>query len=117
MIEGLTPLGPLERATGTRRPPPRTEAPPPVAPEHPLDPPPESPPAEVLEALDHAQRVLANLDLKHYSLRFSVDEGTSRIRVQVRDEQGNVVREIPPWHALAVLSGDRPFGLGIDARG
>jgi hypothetical protein len=118
MIEGLSPLGPIERATGVRRTAPRAE-PPQQAPvtEHVPDGVPGRPPTEVLEALDQAQRVIAEFEAKSLSLHFSVDEATDRIRVQVKDASGNVVREIPARQALEMLSGERPVGLAFDAVG
>lgn len=117
MIEGFSQLGPVQRTTSVVR----TSAAPEVANAGPveklLDPFPETPPAEVLEALDHTQKVLSDLDAKQVNLQFSVDPGSSRIRVKVLDGDGNLIREVPATQALEVLSGDRSAGLGIDARG
>lgn len=117
MIDGLTPLGPVQRTNPVQR---TTPAAPtakgdPV--EKALDPFPATPPAEVLESLDHAQRVLSDLDARQVSLQFSVDPGSSHIRVKVMDAEGKVIREVPATQALEVLSGERSAGLGIDARG
>jgi uncharacterized FlaG/YvyC family protein len=60
---------------------------------------------------------MAEFESKQLSLHFSVDETTERIRVEVKDASGNVVRQIPAFQALEMLSGDRPAGLGFDARG
>lgn len=117
MIEGLTPLGPVQRAAQVQR----TAAAAGVARSGPieraLDPLPATPPAEVLESLDNAQKVLADLDARQVNLRFSVDPDSSRIHVKVVDADGNVLREVPATKALEVLSGERSAGLGVDARG
>jgi hypothetical protein len=117
MIEGLTPLGPTERPAPVRRTAPVHEPAKTGTVERALDPPPSTPPAEVLEALDHAQKVLADLESKQVSLRFSVDESSSKIHVKVVDGEGRTIREVPATQALEVLSGERSFGLGIDTKG
>ena len=38
-------------------------------------------------------------------LHFSTDADTGRVIVQVRDLEGNVIRTIPPSHALHAMSG------------
>ena len=71
---------------------------------------PRTPPPEVLYALDRAQSVLAELASRQVSMRISVDEQTDRIRVALYDGDGKLIREVPPAHATAVLSGERPVG-------
>ena len=117
MLEGLTPLGNVERTQPVRKPPPVQEVAKPGAVERVLDPFPDTPPAEVLESLDNAQRVLSDLDTRQVSLRFSVDPESSRIHVKVMDNDGNLIREVPATQALDVLSGERPHGIGVDTRG
>lgn len=79
---------------------------------------PPSPPPEVLDALDTAARVLEGLRAAQVSLRFSVEgEGALRqVKVEVRDGNGALVREIPPQRLLDVLSGDAQ-GFAVDAQG
>ena len=64
-----------------------------------------SPPPEVLDeigaAADRAQE-LAGLNRE---LHFRKDEDTGRVIVEVRDLEGNVIRTIPPSHALDVMAG------------
>src|SRR5262249_26905548 len=70
---------------------------------------PATPPPEVLYALDRAQSVLSELASRQISMKFSVDE-SSKIRVQLYDGDGKLIREVPPSHATAMLSGERPIG-------
>jgi hypothetical protein len=117
MLDGIPPLSSLDRPAGVRKPVVRSE--PPKAPEAVeglYDPFPESPPAEVLESLDHAQGVIADLRKRQLSLEFSMDEVANRIRVTVKDAEGHVVREVPVGHALETLSGDRG-SIAVDAVG
>lgn len=117
MIDGLTPLGPIQRTTPVARTAPAAEVAKGAGVESAFDPFPDTPPAEVLESLDHAQKVLSDLDARQVNLQFSVDEASSTIRVKVTDADGNLIREVPALQALEVLAGDRSAGLGIDARG
>jgi hypothetical protein len=71
---------------------------------------PKAPPPEVLHALDRAQSVLAELASRQVSMRISVDESTDKIRVALYDGEGRLIREVPPSHATAMLSGERPVG-------
>ena len=79
---------------------------------------PETPPAEVLDALDAAAQVLDDLRQKQVNLSFSTEgEGAlKRVRVEVRDSSGQLVREIPPRHLLDLLAGDTR-GVTVDERG
>ena len=79
---------------------------------------PDTPPAEVLDALDAAQQVLDDLRQKQVNLSFSTEgEGSlKRVRVEVRDASGELVREIPPRHLLDLLAGDTR-GVTVDERG
>jgi hypothetical protein len=71
---------------------------------------PATPPPEVLYALDRAQSVIAELASRQVSMRISVDEETSKIKVALYDGEGRLIREVPPSHATAMLSGERPVG-------
>lgn len=117
MIEGFQPLGPVQRPVSTGRTTPAKDVARSGAVENVFDPFPETPPAEVLKSLDHAQKVLAELEAKQVNLQFSVDAQSSRIHVKVMDGEGNLIREVPAVQALEVLSGDRSAGLGVDVKG
>jgi hypothetical protein len=66
---------------------------------------PPSPPPEVLDEVARARDVAAELAANNRELHFSTDAETGRVIVQVRDLEGNVIRTIPPSHALQVMSG------------
>ena len=68
---------------------------------------PSSPPAEVLEAMDAAGRVARELHANGRELRFvpPQDGAGGRVRVEVRDLDGNVLRTIPPSELLDVATG------------
>jgi len=84
----------------------------------PSEPVPTSPPAEVLDALDTAARVLDDLDSAQLSLHFEVQdsEGGKSIHVQVLAADGSLVREIPTSNLMDVLAGTGR-GLAVDERG
>jgi hypothetical protein len=64
---------------------------------------PDTPPQEVLHALDTAQGVVNDLASKNLEMRFEVDDGT--VRTQLIDSKGNIVQEIPARHGLDALAG------------
>ena len=64
---------------------------------------PASPPPAVLEDMHAAARVAADLRAQQRELHFETSGG--RVIVQVRDLDGNVIRTIPPAHALEIASG------------
>ena len=68
---------------------------------------PASPPPEVLEAMDAAGRVARELHASGRELRFvPPQEGAGgRVRVEVCDLDGNVLRTIPPSELLDVVTG------------
>jgi hypothetical protein len=84
----------------------------------PPEPIPTSPPAEVLDALDTAARVLEELDSAQLSLHFEVRDGEAgkRIHVEVLASDGSLVREIPARNLMDVLAGTGR-GLTVDERG
>src|SRR5262245_26704994 len=98
MIEGLPTLGPADRPQPVRK----------VTNSSPLAPTgaapdlsfPDTPPAEVLDALGQAQSAIAELASRE--LHFSLSEGDGQIHVKVVDGEGNVVREIPNRDALEI---------------
>ena len=75
---------------------------------------PETPPADVRREFDLAARVIEELSQRQVNLHFEVDHDAGRVRVQVLDGDGAVVREIPPRCLLDTLSGG---GLLVDQRG
>ena len=50
-----------------------------------------------------AQRVVQDLHARGRELRFEIDAG--RVRIEVCDLDGNVLREIPPSRALEIAAG------------
>jgi hypothetical protein len=69
---------------------------------------PASPPAEVLAGLDGAARVEQQLRERGLRVAFELQpEGD--VRVSVVDTAGTVVRELPPAHALDLLSDESRF--------
>jgi len=116
MIDGITSSNDVSRVTAPRTPAasrPRGVESPSAEAEVP-----DTPPVEVLDALDAAQRVLDDLRQKQVNLSFSTEgEGAlKRVRVEVRDGSGELVREIPPQHLLDLLAGDTR-GVTVDERG
>jgi hypothetical protein len=77
-----------------------------------------SPPPEVLASLDAAQSVLRELDAARVTLHFEVDEHESgkHVRVELRDHEGQLLREIPVQRTLELLSGGSK-GVAVDALG
>ena len=75
---------------------------------------PTSPPADLRPELDAAARVIEQLSAQQVNLHFEVDEQAGRVRVQVMNADGTVLREIPPRSLLDTLSGG---GLLIDQHG
>lgn len=76
---------------------------------------PDLPPAEVLDALDSAARVLDELDRKNVQLRVDHDTSSNTIRIHVDGGDGRE-REIPAQRLLNILAGDAS-SLTVDARG
>jgi flagellar protein FlaG len=66
---------------------------------------PSTPPPDALVEVQRAAQRAADLAAQNRELHFSKDEDSGRIVVEVRDLEGNVIRRIPPSHALAVMSG------------
>jgi hypothetical protein len=67
---------------------------------------PAVPPSEVRDAIRVAADRADALAAMNRELHFERDEESGRVIVQVRDlTSGEVVRTIPPSHALAVLAG------------
>jgi hypothetical protein len=108
---GLTPVQPARSADQTRVE--RTAAATAAAPI------PRTPPSEVLEALDVAQRVLQELSRSQTTLKIDLENGPGgrRLHIRVLDGNGELVREIPPRRLAAVLAGEGTEGLVVDEKG
>ncbi len=80
---------------------------------------PDSPPPEVAEGLAAAQGVLRDLDRAQVRLRFEVEETEAgrRVRVDVIDAEGRVIRTIPPSRLGSLFQGRAGGGLLVDQRG
>jgi len=66
---------------------------------------PPAPIEEVRHQVDRAAEIVEQLHHSNRELHFSKDEETGRVVIQVRDLDGNVLKTIPPSHALDVMSG------------
>jgi hypothetical protein len=64
---------------------------------------PDTPPAEVLHALDTAQQVMADLQSRNVEIRFEMADG--HVRTQLVDNKGQVIQEIPARRGLDILAG------------
>lgn len=71
---------------------------------------PASPPPDVQAEVELAAERAARLAADDRELHFTLDEETGRVIVQVRDLEGQVIRTIPPSHALDIMSGHREVG-------
>ncbi len=74
----------------------------------------ETPPAAVQQEFDVAARVIEELSSRQVNLHFEVDHDAGKVRVQVLNGDGAVVREIPARSLLDTLSGG---GLIVDQLG
>jgi hypothetical protein len=90
---------------------PRSSTPPPTAPGHPATSAhapaaiPDSPPAEVLEAMGAAADAYDRLKTGGRRLHFETDAVTGRLTVQLLDPDGNVVTTLPASKVLDLASG------------
>ena len=66
---------------------------------------PATPPREVKSQVDRAAEIAKDMNDRNRELHFSKDEKTGRVVIEVRDLDGNVIRTIPPSHALNVMAG------------
>jgi hypothetical protein len=64
---------------------------------------PASPPPEVLAEMLAAQRAIDDMHARGRTLHFAMDG--PRVRIEVHDLDGNVLKEIPPSRALEVSTG------------
>ncbi len=70
-----------------------------------------TPPPEVHQDLATAQQVIADLAARQVNLHFNVDHETGKVRVEMIDGSGRVIKEIPTRRLLDTLSGG---GLLVD---
>jgi FlaG protein len=66
---------------------------------------PSSPPPELQQDFATAQEMAAELESRQVNLHFDVDGDTGRVRIELLDSSGEVLREIPATHLLDALSG------------
>ena len=64
---------------------------------------PASPPPEVIDEMRAAQRAIADMRARGRELHFEMDSG--RLKIEVRDLSGNVLKQIPPSRALEIAGG------------
>jgi hypothetical protein len=64
---------------------------------------PASPPPEVVDEMLAAQRAIADMHARGRELHFNMDSG--RLKIEVRDLEGNVIKQIPPSRALEIAGG------------
>ena len=67
---------------------------------------PASPPAELRHEILAAQRAVAEMRARGRELHFEMAGG--RVRIEMRDLDGNVLKEIPGRQALEIASGRIP---------
>jgi flagellar protein FlaG len=66
---------------------------------------PATPPRDVKSQVDRAAEIAKEMNERNRELHFSKDEKTGRVVIEVRDLDGNVIKTIPPSHALNVMAG------------
>lgn len=66
---------------------------------------PETIPHELATQISAAARTAADLHARGRELRFEPDPASGRVRVEVRDLDGNVLRQLPLTEALDVATG------------
>jgi hypothetical protein len=64
---------------------------------------PASPPPEVIAEMLAAQRAIDDMHARGRTLHFAMDG--ARVRIEVQDLDGNVLKQIPPSRALDVATG------------
>lgn len=111
----MTPIEPPSRVhetgpTDPRRiqvtPTPEVQVPVIAAEQQPFDVLPAEPPADVLAEIGMAMDHLDALKERQLSLRFDVREG-QRLRIEIVDDEGNVVRTVPATEAIEIVTGQR----------
>lgn len=71
----------------------------------PVDVIPDSPPRDVLDAMDAASRAYQKLRAQGRELHFAQDADTGRLTIEVRDLDGHLLRMIPPSRLLDIATG------------
>ncbi|MEA2227633.1 MAG: hypothetical protein QOH46_3108 [Solirubrobacteraceae bacterium] len=66
---------------------------------------PASPPPELRDQISAAQRAVQEMHARGRELHFQMADG--RVHIELRDLDGNVLREIPPSEALEFAAGGR----------
>ena len=66
---------------------------------------PPAPTPEAREMVDRAAERVDELHAQNRELHFSMEKGTNRVVIEVRDLEGNVIKTIPPAKALDIMSG------------
>ena len=78
---------------------------------------PDAPPADLLDELDRAAAVIADLDSRQVAVRFDANRQAGGVGVQLVSGQGQLLREIPATRLLDVLASGSARGLAVDAVG
>jgi flagellar protein FlaG len=78
---------------------------------------PAFPPHDLLSELDRAASVIDELAARQVGVHFAIDDRTGKVRVQVVDDKGALIREIPATRMLDVLSSGSASGLAFNAIG
>jgi hypothetical protein len=66
---------------------------------------PAAPPSEVMDEVLAAQKAIEDMHSRGRQLHFEMDAG--RVKILLQDLDGNVLKEIPPSHAIELASGRR----------
>ena len=66
---------------------------------------PASPPPAVMREVDAASLRAEWMRENGYQLHFEVDPNDQRVRVEVRDLEGRLIRVVPPSEGLAIATG------------
>lgn len=78
---------------------------------------PAQPPTDLLSQLDRAASVISDLAARQVGVHFAIDDRTGKVRVQVVDNKGALLREIPATRMLDVLASGSASGLAVDTVG
>jgi hypothetical protein len=100
--------GPVLRAAAASRPPgvaPTIHAAAASGPSVSLNAIPSSPPQEVLDQMAGAAQVYEHLSSQGRELRFAHDHASGRIKIEVCDRGGNVLKQLSPAQALDLAAG------------
>jgi hypothetical protein len=65
----------------------------------------DHPPPEVWREVDQAARAYEVLKSQNRELHFETDEQTGKVKIEVRDGEGQVLRTIPATEAVAIAGG------------